>query len=131
MEKEIRTVGYARVSTDDQDLRLQIDALVKFGINPNHIIQEKASGGNMDRKMLNLAIDVLRKDETLVVWKLDRLGRSLVGVIEAVARIEAKGANIVSITRGELHFRATISAVVVTCSNSRPKLKRFSLIISW
>lgn len=91
-------IGYARVSTDDQDLRLQIEALKRYGVPEDQIIQEKASGGRMDRKGLKRILKALRDRDVVVVWKLDRLGRSLAGVIDTVAEIEKRGANIVSLT---------------------------------
>ena len=91
-------IGYARVSTDDQELRLQIDALTRYGVPPDQIIQEKSSGGKMDRKGLRFLLKALREGDRVVVWKLDRLGRSLTGVIEVVEQIHAAGAELHSIT---------------------------------
>lgn len=91
-------IGYARVSTEDQDLRLQIEALERYGVPRDQIIDEKASGGRMDRKGLKGILKSLREGDQVVVWKLDRLGRSLTGVIEVVEQIHAKGAELHSIT---------------------------------
>lgn len=91
-------IGYARVSTEDQDLRLQIDALTRYGVPQDRILEEKASGGRMDRKVLRNMLKALREGDRIVVWKLDRLGRSLKGVIEVVEKIHKAGADIVSIT---------------------------------
>jgi DNA invertase Pin-like site-specific DNA recombinase len=80
-----RLVGYARVSTDDQDLTLQIDSLTSLGINPSDIFTEKISGAKTDRPELNACLNKLQQGDTLIVWRLDRLGRSmhhLVGLIE-------------------------------------------------
>ena len=73
-------VGYARISTVDQNFDLQIDALKKAGCEK--IFQDTASGSISDRKILNEAIEYLRPGDTLVVWRLDRLGRSLKKLIE-------------------------------------------------
>ena len=67
--------GYARVSTQDQDLRLQYEALRQ--VPCDKIYEDKASGAKASREGLKLALDVLRENDTLVVWKLDRLGRSV------------------------------------------------------
>jgi DNA invertase Pin-like site-specific DNA recombinase len=68
-------IGYARVSTLDQNLDLQIDALEKA--NCNRIFQEKVTGAKLERQKLLEAIDYARPNDVIVVWKLDRLGRSL------------------------------------------------------
>ena len=68
-------VGYARVSTQEQDLALQLDTLQGKGCA--RIYTEKASGAQRDRPQLQAALDYMRPDDTLVVWKLDRLARSL------------------------------------------------------
>jgi len=75
-------IGYARVSTADQNLDLQLDALKKTGCDKIH--KDYASGAKTDRNGLEAAIDSLRKGDTLVVWKLDRLGRSLRHLIEVI-----------------------------------------------
>ena len=72
-----RPLGYARVSTDDQNLSLQIDALIRFGVQPNDIYTDKISGANADRPGLEKCMSSLRPGDTLVVWRLDRLGRSM------------------------------------------------------
>ena len=77
-------VGYARVSTSDQQVHLQMDALTAAGCG--RIYAEKASGAQRDRPELAAALDYLREGDTLVVWKLDRLARSLGQLIETVAR---------------------------------------------
>ena len=68
-------IGYARVSTEDQNLKLQLDALKNTGCEK--IIEEKASGSSNERIGLNEVLNQLRVRDTMVVWKLDHLGRSL------------------------------------------------------
>ena len=82
-------IGYARVSTYDQNLDLQKDALQKAGCD--RIIEETASGKKTERPGLNSIKEILRKGDTLVVWRLDRLGRSLKDLIEWVNYLEDKG----------------------------------------
>ena len=82
-------IGYARVSTEDQNLDLQNDALKQAGCDK--IIEEKASGAKTDRTGLEEALSYLRKGDTLVVWKLDRLGRSLQHLIQVVNQLREKG----------------------------------------
>ena len=91
-------IGYARVSTDDQDLRLQRDALVRYGVPERRIIEEKRSGKSMNRPEFQRIMKALREGDRVVVWKLDRLGRNLKGVIETIEAIEAAGADLVSLT---------------------------------
>jgi DNA invertase Pin-like site-specific DNA recombinase len=73
-------VGYARVSTRDQNPQSQIDALKGAGCE--RVFTEKASGANRDRPELKAALDYIRADDTLVVWKLDRLARSVRQLVE-------------------------------------------------
>lgn len=82
-------IGYARVSTQDQNLDMQKDALARAGCE--RVIVDVASGKRTDRTGLDQALDVLRSGDTLVVWRLDRLGRSLKHLIELVADLESKG----------------------------------------
>ncbi|UWQ03721.1 recombinase family protein [Aliiroseovarius crassostreae] len=79
-------------------MSLQIAALVKYGIPENRIIKEKASGKTVKRKGLKKLLMALRGGDTLVVWKLDRLGRDLMGVLEVLEQIEKMGVHFVSLT---------------------------------
>ncbi len=83
-------VGYARVSTKDQDLSLQLDKLQEVGCEK--LYQEKISGKSKDRPQLIELLAYLRSGDTVVVWKLDRLGRSLKDLIDLVNTIQEKGA---------------------------------------
>jgi DNA invertase Pin-like site-specific DNA recombinase len=83
------TFGYARVSTQDQTLDLQKDALKAEGCT--RIFTDTMSGAKADRPGLTAAFDHLRAGDTLVVWRLDRLGRTLKDLLEVVARFEREG----------------------------------------
>jgi DNA invertase Pin-like site-specific DNA recombinase len=89
-------VGYTRVSTLDQNLALQIDALKAAGCD--RIFTEKASGAQRDRPELQAAFDYLRAGDTLVVWKLDRLARSMRQLIETVEDLQTRGIELRSLT---------------------------------
>ena len=89
-------VGYARVSTLDQNPALQIDALNAAGCE--RLFVEKASGASRDRPELKAALDYVREGDTLVVWKLDRLARSLKQLIETVGLLEERGIGLRSVT---------------------------------
>lgn len=83
-------IGYARVSTDDQSLDLQIDALRAAGCEK--VYEEKISGAAKDRPQLdNLLDEILRAGDTLTVWRLDRLGRSLPHLVKTVEDLKARG----------------------------------------
>ena len=82
-------IGYARVSTDDQNLDLQRDALTKSSCQT--IYEEKASGKATDRPELSNCLKALRAGDTLVVWRLDRLGRSLPDLVKIIAELEQQG----------------------------------------
>src|SRR5712691_8575865 len=89
-------IGYARVSTDEQDTRLQIDALKRAGCEK--IYEERASGSRTDRPELNKALAHGRKGDMVVVWKLDRLGRSLPHLIDTVHDLEERKVGFRSLT---------------------------------
>lgn len=82
-------IGYARVSTNEQDTGLQMDALHTSGCE--RIFEESGSGKNRERPELIRCLDTLRKGDILIVWRLDRLGRSLKDLVEIVSELESKG----------------------------------------
>ncbi len=90
-------IGYARTSTSDQCLDLQIDELKKAGCEK--IYSDVASGSKSDRPELKLALANLRKDDVLVVWKMDRLGRSLKHLLDTVTVLQARGVGFRSLTQ--------------------------------
>src|SRR5437763_5806851 len=89
-------IGYARVSTSDQETATQVAALKAAGCE--RIYREKASGGRWDRPELLRLLDQLRKSDVLVVWKLDRLSRSLRDVLTIMERLGDSGAGFRSLT---------------------------------
>ena len=90
-------VGYARVSTQDQKSHLQTDALE--AARCENIFTEKASGAQRDRPELKAALEYIRAGDTLVVWKLDRLARSIKQLIETVEDLKKKGIGFKSLTK--------------------------------
>ncbi|OZA01677.1 MAG: resolvase [Sulfuricurvum sp. 17-40-25] len=95
-------IGYMRVSTDSdrQSTDLQRDALINAGIDERHIFEDKASGTKDDRVGLAQALEYVKSGDTLVVWKLDRLGRSLQHLIEIVSELKSKDVGFKSLTEG-------------------------------
>ena len=88
-------IGYARVSTDDQNLALQRDALAAAGCEK--IYEDKTSGAKAERPGLALALEVARAGDTLVVWRLDRLGRSLKDLIALAEGLDKRGVGLKSL----------------------------------
>lgn len=100
-------IGYARVSTVDQNLELQRKALLKAGCKK--IFEDKISGSREKRDGLSKALEILRKGDTLIVWKLDRLGRSvkhLVGTIE-------------NLNKEKIHFKSLTDSIDTSTPSGR------------
>jgi DNA invertase Pin-like site-specific DNA recombinase len=95
-----RLVGYARVSTDDQDLTLQRDALAGLGVGQDEIFTDKLSGSKTVRPGLDACITHLQHGDTLVVWRLDRLGRSMHHLVELIEQLRNRGVGFRSVCDG-------------------------------
>jgi len=89
-------IGYARVSTQDQNLELQLEALTKAGCRK--LFQDKESGTRGKRPGLVMALEMLREGDTLVVWKLDRLGRSVKQLVDLVGELQKQDVQFQSLT---------------------------------
>jgi len=89
-------IGYARVSTQDQNLDLQIDALTQAGCK--RVFEDKISGTRAERPGLAKALDMLREGDTLIVWKLDRLGRSVKHLVDLVGALHQRDVQFKSLT---------------------------------
>ncbi len=101
-------IGYARVSTSEQDLTLQLDALRAAGVD--RVFEDRGiSGAKTDRPGLNDALAFLREGDTLVVWKMDRLGRSMTHLLATVADLE----------RRDVGFRSLTEAIDTTTPTGR------------
>ena len=114
-----RCVGYARVSTDDQNLSLQIDALTKHGIPRSNIFMDKLSGAKTERPGLSKCLDTLQSGDVLVVWRLDRLGRSMRHLINLVEDLRSRGVGIRSLNEG---------AIDTTCASGELIFNIFSAL---
>lgn len=100
-------VGYARVSTNEQNLDMQLDALKQAGCE--RIFQDIASGAKSKRTGLDEALSFVREGDTLVVWKLDRLGRSLKHLIDLINNLQEKG----------IYFKALQGEIDTTSINGK------------
>lgn len=100
-------IGYARVSTQDQHPELQLDALKDAGCE--QIFQEKATGKLKERPELSQCLRTLRKGDTLVVWKMDRLARSLKNLVEIIEDLH----------RREIGFRSLTEAIDTTSAGGK------------
>lgn len=107
-------IGYMRVSSDSdrQTTNLQRDALIAAGVDPRHLFEDKASGARDDRPGLKQALAYMQPGDCLIVWKLDRLGRSLPHLLQIVTDLQRRGIAFRSLTeqmdtttpQGELLF---------------------------
>lgn len=102
MIKTQRIIGYARVSTQDQDLQLQLDALEKEGCKKQDIYTDKMSGSKKERPGLDKCLAELQEGDTLLVWRLDRLGRSMSHLIGLIEVLRSRGVGFRSICDGAI-----------------------------
>ena len=124
-------IGYARVSTHDQNLDLQKDALTKAGCEK--IMEDQISGARAERPGLAQALGDLRAGDTLVVWKLDRLGRSVRNLIDLVSSLQARDVQFKSLTdaidtgtpsgRFFFHVMASLAEMERDLTNKNPRSK--------
>ncbi len=95
-----RMVGYARVSTGQQDLQLQLDALDKAGVSRKLVFTDKVSGAKTSRPGLDACLQQLQSGDTLLVWRLDRLGRSLRHLVDLIEDLRQRGIGFRSLCDG-------------------------------
>lgn len=97
------TIGYARMSTSEQDLRLQLDALKKHGVPKELVFTDKALGSKEDRRGLEAYLAELRPGDVLLVWRLDRLGRSIWHLVSLIDDLQRRGIGFRSICDGAIN----------------------------
>ena len=100
----VMLVGYARISKErsDQTTDLQRDALIKAGVDPRHLFEDHLSGSRDNRPTLKSALDFLQPRGVILVWKLDRLGRSLSHLLQIVADLEERDVGFRFLTQSNL-----------------------------
>ena len=119
-------IGYARVSTNEQNLDLQRDALLKAGVAAKDIYTDKVTGIKSERPGLQTALSHLREGDTFIVWRLDRLGRSLKHLIETVTIFKQQDVAFKSLTENIDTSTAT-GTLVFQSSGRLPSLSTTSL----
>lgn len=101
-KKAGRVLGYARVSTTEQDLALQLDALKKQGCTKKDIFIDKASGARAKRPGLDACLEALQEGDVLLVWRLDRLGRSMPHLVTLIEQLKERGIGFRSLCDGAI-----------------------------
>ncbi len=119
-----RLVGYARVSTNGQELNLQLDALKKAGCKKELIFTDKVSGTKSERPGLDSCLNELKEGDTLLVWRLDRLGRSMHHLIELVEQLHQKGVGFRSICDGHIDTTTASGELVFNIFSSLAQFER-------
>ena len=119
-----RSFGYARVSTDDQNLTLQLDALTKHGIAASRIFKDKLSGAKADRPGLSRCLDALESGDTLVVWRLDRLGRSMRHLITLVEDLRERGVGFRSLQEGVIDTTSASGELIFNIFSALAQFER-------
>ncbi|MGK8553519.1 recombinase family protein [Nocardia gipuzkoensis] len=119
-------IGYARVSTTDQDPKLQLDALEAAGAS-RIFTDHGVSGAKAERPELDRCLDHLRAGDVLTVWKLDRLGRKTVHVLQLIEQLTERGIGFRSLTEG-LHTDGPMGKVMLTIMAAFAQLERDTMI---
>lgn len=119
-----RVIGYARVSRGDQDLRLQLDALEKAGCDKDNIFIDKASGAKADRPGLEACVAELKSGDVLLVWRLDRLGRSMPHLVELIDDLRNRGVGFRSIQDGAIDTTTASGELVFNIFASLAQFER-------
>jgi len=120
------TIGYARVSTADQNMALQLDALREAGVD-KVFRDQGASGSVSERPGLDRCLEHLREGDVLVVWKLDRLGRSTRHVLVVIDELNSRGVGFRSVTDG-LHTEGAMGKAMLTIMAAFAELERDTMI---
>ena len=117
-------IGYARVSTNDQNLDLQIDALIRAGCEKQNIYKDKISGAKSERPNLDKCLEILTKGDVLVVWRLDRLGRSMVHLVSLIEKLKEKEVGFKSICDGAIDTTTASGELVFNIFSAMAQFER-------
>ena len=124
MRKMPRLIGYARVSTQEQDLNLQLDALEKAGCSKDKIFVDKISGSKAERPGLEKCLAAIQPGDTLLVWRLDRLGRSMVHLISLIEDLRSKKIGFKSICDGAIDTTTASGELIFNIFSSLAQFER-------
>jgi DNA invertase Pin-like site-specific DNA recombinase len=119
-----KLVGYARVSRNEQDLNLQIDALEKAGCTKETIFMDKISGSKAERPGLDKCLAMLEFGDTLLVWRLDRLGRSMPHLVALIEDLRLKGIGFKSICDGAIDTTTASGELIFNIFSSLAQFER-------
>ena len=122
--QDSRLVGYARVSTNDQELALQIDALRTHGVTKENLFCDKLSGAKEDRPGLIACLASLNRGDTLVVWRLDRLGRSMRHLVNMIEDLKERGIGFRSISDGMIDTTSASGELVLNIFSALAQFER-------
>lgn len=121
---ESRFIGYARVSKNEQNLNLQTDALEAAGCDRDVMFVDNISGAQSKRPGLDACLEQLRQGDVLVVWRLDRLGRSITHLITLVEELKKKGIGFRSISEGVIDTTSSSGELVFTIFSALAQFER-------
>ena len=119
-----KIVGYARISTQEQDLKLQTDALEKAGCLRNMIFIDTISGAKSERPGLEKCLAALKEGDTLLVWRLDRLGRSMPHLVQLVEELGEKGIGFRSLCDGAINTTTASGELIFNIFSSLAQFER-------
>lgn len=117
-------IGYARVSTKGQELQLQLDALEKAGCTKHKIFIDKISGSKAQRPGLDECLSELKTGDTLIVWRLDRLGRSMRHLVVLIEDLRQKGISFKSICDGSIDTTTASGELIFNIFSSLAQFER-------
>ena len=119
-----KCIGYARVSTHDQNLDLQIDALLKAGCERSNIFVDKISGVKSERPGLNQCMETLQESNVLIVWRLDRLGRSMSHLVSIIETLKSKSIGFRSLCDGAINTTTASGELIFNIFSSMAQFER-------
>ena len=117
-------IGYARVSKGEQNLDSQVDALLQYGCLKKNIYVDKISGSKSERPGLGKCLEIIQPEDTLVIWRLDRLGRSLKHLIETVETLQEKNIGFKSICDGHIDTTTASGELIFNIFSSLAQFER-------